>query len=220
MALDLNSGPGQAPLKKGVFISRVVLDSYELQSGNDFNGKPLDFKLVVTGYKDNERKQLLFIQGTLGKNSWGSAIQVRDFFKTIGAFDGLNDEEVKTKMELFERKQIPADFLAKIKGATIKVVSFSCGITNHKDTGAAIVDYKTYPKYFQAHITDEEIVEDFESELVRREKAGYPLKYDPDAWDRLNANSDNGAPQDDSFDPSKFANQSAPVGVAPGNFPL
>ncbi|MCL4547139.1 MAG: hypothetical protein M1495_01045, partial [Bacteroidetes bacterium] len=44
---------------------------------------------------------------------WGSAFVVKDFFIKLGCFKGLIDEEIKERIRLLEKKQVPADFLIK-----------------------------------------------------------------------------------------------------------
>ncbi len=58
---------------------------------------------------------------------WHSAFVVRGLFQQTGCFDGLTKDEINKRLVIFANKEIPADFLLKIRGNSVYIVSYVKG---------------------------------------------------------------------------------------------
>ncbi len=120
---------------------------------------------------------------------WGSAFVVKDFFIKLGCFKGLIDEEIKERIRLLEKKQVPADFLVKAIKKKICILDYVKGISEEGKL-----------KYSTWNIVDvdpEQLRNAFKKSVAK----GFPLNYKPDLMD--NAIDKNeavvSAPSDDDF---------------------
>ena len=195
--LTLNQGNGS--FMPGVFINEATVIGVD-----DLSGKPTyqdlpesirDLAIEVEFDIGKEWTKKVIFKGNLKYNSkspkviddWGSAFVIRDFFQKTGCFYKLDKSEINEKMQTFSEKEIPLDFLSKVKGRQIYLVDYVKGMTE---------DGKLRYGTWNIVDTDEEKLKiAFKSSLAR----GYPNNYKPELLK-----------QDDSF---KYGPQEEPATV-------
>lgn len=171
----------------GVWVNQAIItDIKALEDRKDFNGKIYDFALEIDVVKDNNRKARFWIQGNLGKNdSWGGAYKIRDFFLTLGAFEGLTEELVKDKLFQFSNKIIPNDFLEFAIGKRLTILEFVNDLYEGKPS------YRIWDVIRPADADKKEFTEFFEKEVTRRKLEGYPIPYKPELLGPVMENTTN-----------------------------
>lgn len=129
----------------------------------EFNvGQPWNKKVMFSGnlkYKKNDPKEVA---------DWYSAFIIRELFHQTGCFNGLTKDELKEKLRLFSNKEIPIDFLLKIRGKVVYIVSYVKG----KGEDGKL-------KYGTWSIVDKDPNKLLEAFKVSISK-GYPQNYRPD----------------------------------------
>jgi hypothetical protein len=121
--------------------------------------KPFTKKVVIKGDLRRDRNKVV---------DWGSAFVVKEFFIKIGCFRGLLEEEIKDRLQLLEKKQVPADFLVTARKKKIYILDFVRAIS---DDGKL--------KYSTWNIVDadpEQLKNAFKASVAK----GYPANYKPE----------------------------------------
>lgn len=177
LSLSNQSGNG---FMKGVFITEAKIINLI-----DISGKPTyaenpdsthDLAIEIEFDINKSWTKKVVIKGDFKKDGnaitgWGSAFVVKDFFIKIGCFRGLLEEEIKERIGLLEKKQIPADFLVKARNKKIYILDYVRAMT---DDGK--LKYSTW----NIVDTDPEILKGaFKTSVAK----GYPSNYKPELMD-------------------------------------
>lgn len=175
-ATDLCGKPTYAELPESI---RDLAIEVEFDIGKDWTKK-----VILKGNLKYDPKSPKIIA------DWGSAFVIRDFFQKTGCFDRLTKEELKEKLQNFSGKEIPSDFLLKIRGKKVLLVDYVKGMTE---------DGKLRYGTWNIVDTDEEKLKNAFKASVSR---GYPSNYKPELLK-----------QDDSFDYGSAVNEEQPATV-------
>ncbi len=196
--LSLNRNENGNGYMKGVFVTEATVINLQ-----DLSGKPTykenpdsthDLAIQIEFDISKSFTKKVILKGDLRRDKnrivdWGSAFVVKDFFIKLGCFKGLIDEEIKERIRLLEKKQVPADFLIKAIKKKICILDYVKGISEEGKL-----------KYSTWNIVDvdpEQLRNAFKKSVAK----GFPLNYKPDLMD--NAIDKNeavvAAPSDDDF---------------------
>ena len=174
--LSLSNQDGNG-FMKGVFITEAKIINL-----TDISGKPTfaenpdsthDLAIEIEFDINKSWTKKVSIKGDFKKDGnaitgWGSAFVVKDFFIKIGCFRGLVEEEIKERIQLLEKQQIPADFLLKARNKKIFILDY---------VRAATDDGKL--KYSTWNIVDAD-PEILRSAFKTSVAKGYPANYKPE----------------------------------------
>ncbi len=175
--LTLNQSNSFMP---GVYIHQATIIGAE-----DISGKPTyadlpesirDLAVEVEFDIGKEWTKKVIFKGNLKlvdpKNpksiDWGGAFIVRDFFTKTGCFNDLTKEEIAEKLKSFSHKDIPADFMVKIRNKQVFLLDY---VKDVADNGKL--------KYGTWNIVDtneDRLKAQFKASLSR----GYPSNYKPE----------------------------------------
>lgn len=175
--LSINQGGSFMP---GVFIKEATI-IYAV----DISGKPTyqdnpesirDLAVEVEFDIGKEWTKKVVFKGNLKLDpkspkivtDWGSAFVVKDLFMKTHCFSSLTKEELKEKLFSFSQKDIPADFLLKIKGKKVFILDYVKGISED-----GRLKYGTW----NIVDTDPDILQQLFSKSVAK---GYPGNYKPE----------------------------------------
>jgi hypothetical protein len=120
---------------------------------------------------------------------WHSAFIVRELFLQTGCFDDLTKDEINKRLVIFANKEIPVDFLLKIRGKTVYIVSYVKGRTE---------DGKLrYGTWSLVDKDPDRLLEAFKVSISK----DYPTKYNPDVLkesrtEEVASSPSNGKPYD------------------------
>ncbi len=175
--LTLNQSNSFMP---GVYIKQATVIGAE-----DISGKPTyadlpesirDLAVEVEFNIGKEWTKKVIFKGNLKlvdpKNpksiDWGGAFVVRDFFTKTDCFNDLTKEEIAEKLKSFSHKDIPADFLVKVRNKQVFLLDY---VKDVADNGKL--------KYGTWNIVDtneDRLKAQFKASLSR----GYPRNYKPE----------------------------------------
>ncbi len=167
------------------FMKGVYITEAEIVNLKDISGKPTfkenpdsthDLAIEIEFDIGKSFTKKVIIKGDLRRDKnkitdWGSAFVVKDFFIKTGCFRGLTNEEIKERLQLLEKKQVPADFLIKVRKKKLYILDYVKSIT---DEGKL--------RYATWNIVDtdpEQLRGTFKSSVAK----GYPAQYKPELVD-------------------------------------
>ena len=176
--LTLNQGNGS-------FMPGVFVNPGTIIGAIDLSGKPTYLDLPESIYDlavevefdiGKEWNKKVIFKGNLKYNPespkvidhWGSAFIVKDFFQKTGCFDKLDKNELKEKLQTFSEKEIPLDFISKIKGRRVYLVDYVKGMS---DEGKL-----RYGTWNIVDIDEDKLKYAFKTSVAK----GYPSNYKPE----------------------------------------
>ncbi len=180
LSLSNQNGNG---FMKGVFITEArIINLTDISDKPTFAENPHsthDLAIEIEFDINKSWTKKVIIKGDFKKDGnaitgWGSAFVVKDFFIKMGCFRGLVEEEINERIQLLEKKQIPADFLLKSRNKKIYILDYVRSIS---DDGK--MKYSTW----NIVDTDPEILKSaFKTSVAK----GYPSNYKPELMDNAN----------------------------------
>lgn len=177
--LSLNNNTNYTELP-GVFVNEAtVLSAKDISGMPTYNNDPETISDIAVEVEFDIGKdwiKTVIFKGNLKfkkenpkeVDHWGSAFVVKELFIMTKCFEGLNKEEMSERLEIFSKKEIPADFLSKIRGKSISILSYIRGISEEGK-----------PRYSTWSIVDtdpDRLINAFKVSLSK----GYPQNYNPE----------------------------------------
>ncbi|MDA3861515.1 MAG: hypothetical protein PF445_09835 [Melioribacteraceae bacterium] len=174
--LTLNNNNGQTHGLTGVFIKEA-----RIVSATDLSGKPSyqdnpesirDLAVEIEFDIGQDWNKKVVFKGDLKQDgnfiNWHSAFIVKELFIQTGCFNNLTEEEIQDRLQTFTQKQIPVDFLSKIRGRSIFSLDYIRGINEEGK-----------PRYSSWNIVKKDehaLAEAFRISIAK----GYPSNYKPE----------------------------------------
>jgi hypothetical protein len=173
--LTLNNN-GQIHGLAGVYVKEAKIISVKDLSGKPtYNDDPKSIRDLAIEVEfdvgQDWMKKVIFkgnLKGDNGNQGWGSAFVVKEFFLQTDCFEDLTEVEIETKLGQFAKKEIPVDFLLKVRNKSVIILDYIRGISEEGK-----------PRYYTWNVVKkdgQELVEMFKLSLAK----GYPSNYKPE----------------------------------------
>ena len=185
----------------GVYINKaVVVAAVEYSGKPTYNDDPASVRDLAVEVEFNVgqpwNKKVMFSGNLKFKKDypdevedWHSAFIVRELFQQTGCFDELTKDEISKRLVIFANKEIPVDFLLKIRGKTVYIVSY---VKGRSEDGKL-----RYSTWSLVDKDPDRLLEAFKVSISK----GYPTNYKPEVLkesrtEELVSSPSNGKPYD------------------------